>query len=70
MKETDSTKWLTVLDGKVQAEFSSYSDAKFYAQGTHCTDQSPHRIFSGSYQLGETRIIRANLFNREQQKSA
>jgi hypothetical protein len=62
MSNTTAMKWLTIRNHTVEKEHASYDAAKFWAQCTHDTQQSPKREAAGFYTLGRTHIVRADVW--------
>jgi len=57
-------KWFTIRDSQVEKEHDSYDAAKFWAQCTHDTQQSPTRSCAGFYILSRTFIVRADVWKQ------
>jgi hypothetical protein len=49
--------WLTVRDNQIEKEHATYADAVAWAQGTHCTDDRPHKE-GDAYVLRRTTILK------------
>lgn len=57
-------KWLTVCHGTINSH-NSYADAVFWAQGTHCTEERPHKE-GDAYMLRRTLIVKAATWEKWQ----